>query len=169
MTRKALNHAPVSGVVAFFDPDAFKAAQRVAVPDVVIRHPGTLQVNTPGSVKWHEVCQKCGMQEKARKAWVGWYQAERQVVIVPAEFNSAKALSVTWSPTQKSGRIRLRSFFMNFGVELPRHSAWELEARVEQVPEVGWALVIDLDEAIVVAEVYKKAAGTLLTGNGTEA
>jgi hypothetical protein len=162
MVEQKQRRVPAIDELQFFDPAAYKALIAQEVPDTVVRYLGTVEFNSPGATKWQEVCTKRGLAEKARKARVVWWQAASQLLLVPADVSDPQGLTISWSTTRQSGRMRLRTVFLNYGIEMLKHSAWQLPTSVQQMPKLGWCLALELDEALMVVELQKKVAASLM-------
>jgi hypothetical protein len=162
MVEKKQRRVPAIDELQFFDPAAYKASIAQEIPDTVVRYLGTVEFNSPGAIKWLEACTRRGLAEKARKAKVIWWQAAQQLLLVPADVSDPQGLTISWSSTRQSGRMRLRTVFLNYGIEMLKNSAWQLPTSVQQIPKLGWCLAVELDEALMVVALQKKVAASLM-------
>lgn len=148
------------GGIQFFDSARQKASPtNQADADVLIQYLGHLRFYAKGADQWGEVCRRRGMFDKARRAKVGLLKEENRLVLLPALSTDMTAVPISWTARQRSGEMRLRSAFLHYGIQMRRDSAWMLQGSIEEYPEIGWALVIDLSEALQETETVKKAAG----------
>ena len=116
--------------------------------DVLIQYLGHLRFYARGADRWGEVCRRRGMFDKARRAQVGLHKEERKLILVPVPSTDLGAVPISWTARQRSGEMRLRSAFLHYGIQMRRENVWTLNATVEEYPEVGWAMVIDLSEVL---------------------
>lgn len=148
------------GGIEFFDSARQKASPtNQADADVLIQYLGHLRFYAKGADQWGEVCRRWGMFDKARRAKVGLLKEEGKLILVPAPSTDLAAVPISWTTRQRSGEMRLRSAFLHYGIQMRRENAWMLKASIEEYPEVGWAMVVDLSEALQSVQTVKKAAG----------
>lgn len=148
------------GGIQFFDSGRQKASpSNQADADVLIQYLGHLRFYAKGADRWGEVCRHRGMFDKARRAKVGLHKEDCKLILVPVPSTELGAVPISWTTRQRSGEMRLRSAFLHYGIQMRRESAWMLKATVEEYPEVGWAMVVDLSEVLEEAKAMKRAVG----------
>lgn len=149
------------GAIQFFDlVRQTTSLTRQAEADVLIQYLGHLRFYARGAECWGEVCRRRSMFGKAKCAKVGMIKEEHKLILVPSRSDDLTAIPISWGSRMRSGEMRLRSAFLHYGVTMRRESAWMLKASIQEYPEVGWAMVVDLAPGISEDEAAKPPPAT---------
>ncbi len=147
MERK--KQVPPPNDLQFFDPEVDKVpAANEEEADARLEYLGLLTLFSSGRDKWLEACDANGMTDLAQRARVAWSKSQKKLYFKPAPMTDEKALTVSWQRGQSNAKMRLRSVFIRYGIEMLEDSVWHVTGQVEDVPGFGVCLTLDLDEVL---------------------
>lgn len=143
-----------------FDAEAHPAPRKgIRQEDFMMRYFAQLRMFKGGIAKLAEASKAHGQVDKPTRARLAWRKSKQELIIIPAPANDLGALHVSWSAKQQSASMALRPFFLHYGIEMLKDSAWGLTAIVDDLPVHGKCVIIDLKHVSHDVEEQKRETG----------